>query len=274
MFSSKLTMLARGKGAMLAAFLPLKPFEPVEKGDFDREEAVAEAYSSRSSLTVEERLDLMWSKDPYGNLSPEIGDCLRATSVSFVCAYGYGFTTRAMAVYRKFISDNKHEMFKSPRAAQDVLRKDMMKHASLSGVGLALKLSSMVLVYSLSTQTCNVMRDDINPLDHAACGAVLGSTFCLMRGPKAMIAGAAVGATVGLVGGGSQKLLAVLSGVSFSERMRGKFEEQRVAKDLLDAQTKTYQRDKWYQEGENNDDSPSSLSRTVTSFIRKTFFSD
>jgi hypothetical protein len=41
-------------------------------GDFKREKEVDEGYKNRSSLSLEERLRLMWREDIYGRLSPEL----------------------------------------------------------------------------------------------------------------------------------------------------------------------------------------------------------
>ena len=41
-------------------------------GDFKREKEVEEGYKNRSTLSVEDRLRLMWREDIYGRLSPEL----------------------------------------------------------------------------------------------------------------------------------------------------------------------------------------------------------
>ena len=80
--------------------------------------------------------------------------------------------------------DNKHEMFKSPKDAQNVLRKDMMKHGGLGGLHWGFKLGFIVGSYCLSTQTMNVIQNDITGTGHAACGFMLGSLFRAAQGPR------------------------------------------------------------------------------------------
>ena len=41
-------------------------------GDFKREKEIEEGYKNRSTLSVEDRLRLMWREDIYGHLSPEL----------------------------------------------------------------------------------------------------------------------------------------------------------------------------------------------------------
>ena len=72
---------------------------------------------------------------------------------------------------------NKHEMFKSPRAAQDILRRDMTRHGFNRGLVVGAKLGAAVFIYTLSTQTMNTVRNYVNPLDHAACGFTLGCIY-------------------------------------------------------------------------------------------------
>ena len=42
----------------------------------------------------------------------------------------YGYGSRGKETFDRFVVENKHEMFKSPKDAQNILRKDMLKHAA------------------------------------------------------------------------------------------------------------------------------------------------
>ena len=48
----------------------------------------------------------------------------------------------------------------------------------------SLKLGCMVTAYSASTQTMNVIQNDITGTGHAACGFVLGPLFRIIQGPR------------------------------------------------------------------------------------------
>ena len=48
----------------------------------------------------------------------------------------------------------------------------------------AFKLGFMVITYGTSTQTMNVIQNDITGTGHAACGFVLGSLFRVIQGPR------------------------------------------------------------------------------------------
>ena len=91
---------------------------------------------------------------------------------------------KSKETYDRFVKDNKHEMFKSPKDAQDILRRDMMKHAGIGGLHWGIKLGFFVTLYCSSTQTMNVIQNDITGTGHAACGFILGSLFRVVQGPR------------------------------------------------------------------------------------------
>ena len=164
---------------LLLCFNPLKVFEVPEHGENpERDKEIEESYKDRESLTVEQRLELMFRKDAYGHLSPELAEVQNATIMAVIGGLIFGFSNRSFEVFNDFVVRNKHEMFKSPKAAQDILRKDMTKHGFNRGLVVGAKIGTAVFIYTLSTQTMNTVRNYVNPLDHAACGFTLG---CLYR---------------------------------------------------------------------------------------------
>ena len=164
---------------LLLCFNPLKVFEVPEHGENpERDKEIEESYKNRESLTVEQRLELMFRKNAYGQFSPELADVQNATMMATLFGLMFGFSNRSFEVFNDFVVNNKHEMFKSPKAAQDILRRDMTKHGFNRGLIVGAKLGAVVFIYTLSTQTMNTVRNYVNPLDHAACGFTLG---CLYR---------------------------------------------------------------------------------------------
>ena len=53
-------------------------------GDFKREKEVEEGYKNRSTLSVEDRLRLMWREDIYGRLSPELTAVSQCSSMALL----------------------------------------------------------------------------------------------------------------------------------------------------------------------------------------------
>ena len=53
-------------------------------GDFKREKEIEEGYDNRSTLSVEDRLRLMWREDIYGRLSPELTAVSQCSSMALL----------------------------------------------------------------------------------------------------------------------------------------------------------------------------------------------
>ena len=53
-------------------------------GDFKREKEIEEGYNNRSTLSVEDRLRLMWREDIYGRLSPELTAVSQCSSMALL----------------------------------------------------------------------------------------------------------------------------------------------------------------------------------------------
>ena len=53
-------------------------------GDFKREKEIEEGYKNRSTLSVEDRLRLMWREDIYGRLSPELTAVSQCSSMALL----------------------------------------------------------------------------------------------------------------------------------------------------------------------------------------------
>ena len=98
---------------------------------------------------------------------------LTAGGLSFLI----GFGDSSFGAYNHFVRENRYTMFKNPRAAQDICRKEMLKQGTNGGLRLMLKVTGIVGFYLWTTQSMNFIRNDINPLDHALCGGVLGGLY-------------------------------------------------------------------------------------------------
>ena len=106
-------------------------------------------------------------------LAEVIGAAMSAGCLSFLI----GFGDYAFGAYNHFVRENRYTMFKNPRAAQDICRKEMLKQGTNGGLRLSLKCTAIVGLYLWTTQSMNFIRNDINPLDHALCGGVLGGLY-------------------------------------------------------------------------------------------------
>lgn len=80
--------------------------------DFER------AYGNRDALTLGDRFGLMWRFDDYGNPSPELSFVKNSTFLAFLTGLVWGGYSDSKETRKKFMVENKHEMFKHPFEAQ------------------------------------------------------------------------------------------------------------------------------------------------------------
>jgi len=253
--------------------------EKEEIGDFKREDEVTKGYENRSTLSMEERLRLMWRKDAYGRLSPELEQVSSMGQFALLMGALYGYGSRGKETFDRFVVDNKHEMFKSPKDAQNILRKDMLKHAARGSMYWAFKLGFMVITYAASTQTMNVIQNDITGTGHAACGFVLGSLFRVIQGPRQMLAAGVVGASMGFFEGITQKCLIWVTEGSYENYMLNRYNKFQDEKKLYVDKKKEENKeliDKWRESDSKNSNEEKEekfalVSRAVIRFFRERF---
>jgi len=251
-------------------------------GDFKREEEVTKGYENRSNLSLEDRLRLMWRQDAYGRLSPELEQAQNTGQFTlFIGAFG-GYMVGAKNTFDKFVVENKHEMFKSPRHAQDVLRKDMMKFAARNAMYWGFKLTFICTTYCVSTLTMNAVQNNITGHGHAACGFVLGSLFRVIQGPRQMLAAGCIGAPMGFVEGVSQKGLIWLRDGSYENHMLRRYNEFQAERTAYLSKVKDEQKeliDKWREtevrnSNEEHQDKSRILAKAIITFFREYFGTD
>ena len=96
--------LSPKSSVLLLCFNPLKVFEVPEHGENpERDKEIEESYKDRESLTVEQRLELMFRKDAYGQLSPELSDVQNSTMLAALGGLIFGFSNRSFEVFNDFV---------------------------------------------------------------------------------------------------------------------------------------------------------------------------
>jgi len=186
-----------------------RPYKPDELRD---------KYENREELTWKEKIKLMWRRDNYGHLSPELEFVYGATKLSFFLGFVTGAYQDSREVFMKFMEQNKQTMFKHPREAQAILQEQVTYHMLKGGLRVGLKTGIIVTSYVSLCQTAHAIRNYVHPLDHVACGFALGGMYRFMGGPKAMLGAGILGGALGLIDGVSTWSLYKLSGETISER--------------------------------------------------------
>ena len=241
-------------GLLLGGLLPAR-----EQYDAMRERRVKEGYEHRDLLTFEERFDLLWRIDSRGKYSPELEEIESVTSLAAIGGFIFAYTFKAKEVLEKFKVDNKHEMFKSPREAQNTARRDMGLHGATAGLKAAVKYGFMAFCFTFTTQLMNIYCNDILISGHAACGFVLGGCYRLISGPKAMLSAGLLGSICGSVHGLSKKSALWLIDTDYQGYLLKEY-NKKILDDEAKAQLKKLEnktiRDSWHNSTEEEQSDP------------------
>lgn len=212
------------KNQKLSKMPTLPTLEKEIHGDFKRQQEVSDGYLNRSIISPEERIRLMYRKDAFGNLSPELDQCAQSTSMAVFAGAIAGFGLKSREVYFKFVEDNKHEMFKSPKDAQILLRRELFQHSSMAMLKTSTLLGAGVGVYTISTQTYNTYTNEVSLLGHLGLGFILGSLYRIGKGPRAALGAGALGASLSLFDGLVKKATVYLNYGSYEAMMLDRYE--------------------------------------------------
>ena len=240
-------------GLLIGGILPVQ-----EQFDAERDRQVEESYKNRDSLTFEERFDLLWRQDSRGNFSPELEELQYVTGITIVGSFLVAYSMRAKDILEKFKVDNKHEMFQSPRAAQDLVRKDMGLHGTIAGLRAATKYGLMVFIFTFTTQLMNTYLNDIRISGHAACGFVLGGCYKIISGPKAMVRASLIGSACGALHGLSKRSALWLTDTDYQGYLLKEY-EKKISDDrqkIEYAKQDLPKRDFWYADKEEKISDP------------------
>ncbi|XP_040570995.1 complex I assembly factor TIMMDC1, mitochondrial [Lepeophtheirus salmonis] len=211
--------------------------------------AIKNRYENSEELDGWTRLSYVFKSQ-----SPEMNDIMSSTTLAYISGFVLGGFSTSRNAYRRFVEEHKHTLFKHPRDAQSKLREHIFLGLFKGGIKFGAHLALLTFIFTVSTSCCVVYRNYLNPLDHTLCGALLGSSYTLIRGPKAALVGGFLGSsfglTCGLVSLGAEKL----SGESAKERWLREFRA------IKDSEERAYERQKailpdWsYQEDTEHED--------------------
>ncbi|XP_068222763.1 RPII140-upstream gene protein [Palaemon carinicauda] len=180
-------------------------------------ETVRKAELNKEEETGMDRLRIMFKKDEYGDISPELQMVIQGVTMGLFFGTMIGGSIYSRESYLRFIETNQATTFyghvDAKKRLQDKVFVGFFRGAWKWGWRLSLFTGSMIFV----TTTISVYRGKSSLLEYIAGGAVSGSMYKFKSGPKATIAGGAVGGILGAVAGSLSLAIMYLTGTSMEE---------------------------------------------------------
>ena len=119
----------------------------------------------------------MWRLDEHGEPSPELRLVKTSTVLSGLMGVVWGGYLTSREERLRFIHENKHEMFKHPYEAQRGMVDRMTLGFGKGGFRLGWRMALLTFMFTSVSTSLTAIRNKINPLDHVAAGAVMGSAW-------------------------------------------------------------------------------------------------
>lgn len=164
-----------------------------------------------------DRLWLMYTKDEFDNVSPEISAVLQTSFMSLFVGAVYGGFKASRQAYEDFIERNQatvyENMFDAKRRLQNHVTINFGRGAFHFGWRLALFCGSFqLLLTSIATY-----RGNTSVMDYVASGMIAGSVYRVQLGPRGIIVGGVVGSILGLFAGSLSQFLLSFYDSSYEE---------------------------------------------------------
>lgn len=160
----------------------------------------------------------MWRRDEYNMLSPELDYCFNASMFATLTGALIGAYKVSRDEFTRFMAVNKHEMFKHPREAQKSLQDRVVIGMFKGAYRFGWRICLLTSAFTCISTSLTVVRNCVNPLDHAVSGAAIGGMYRLWGGPRGIIVGGLLGGSLGLTSGCATWALQYLTGETVEQR--------------------------------------------------------
>lgn len=195
----------------------LKLVDNTDKIDTNVETVQRAHLSQDNAETGKDRLRQMFKKDEFGDLSPELHMVTQGAMMGVFCGSMIGGSIHSRESYLKFMESNQatvfHNHIDAKKRLQDKVFLGFFRGAWMWGWRLGLFTGSMVFI----TTTISVYRGKSSVLEYIAAGTLSGMIYKFKTGPKAMIAGGAVGGFLGAMAGSISLAIMYVTGTSMEE---------------------------------------------------------
>ncbi|KAJ9593273.1 hypothetical protein L9F63_015148 [Diploptera punctata] len=204
------------RNCYFSAFLPMKFFTDADKIEDSK---TSQQFQDREKENESglDRLYLMYSKDEFGGLSPELNAVMQASYMGLFVGAIYGGVSNSRIAYMNFMERNEATAFQShfeaKKKLQDQVTVGFAKGAFRWGWRLGLFTGSYVLL----TTTVAVYRGHSSLLEYIVAGSITGATYKCGLGLRGIIVGGGLGSVLGGVAGLASLGILKMSGMTMEE---------------------------------------------------------
>lgn len=136
-----------------------------------------------------------------GGMTAESQMIMQTSMLGFISGFLYGMTQNSRVIIGDFIRKHNEMTFEGEFHARRKMHDFVFIQVVKNGIAMGWRVAVFPSLFAIGIFSSLAYRNYCQPLDFAATGVLLGGLWKFKQGPKAMVAGAAVGGTLGLVGG-------------------------------------------------------------------------
>ena len=221
----------------------MKPF--TDKDKVEDSPTAQEFYKiNKENESGWDRLYLMYSRDEFGALSPELNSVLQASYMGIFVGFLYGGITTSRIAYMNFMERNEATAFQSHFEAKKKLQDQVTVGFAKGAFKWGWRLGLFTGTYVLLTTTIAVYRGHSSLIEYIVAGGVTGATYKCGLGLRGIIVGGGLGSVLGGIAGLASLGILKMSGMTMEEirywqyqwkqeRERQFFKEEKNNEDIL-----------------------------------------
>ncbi|XP_033221563.1 RPII140-upstream gene protein [Belonocnema kinseyi] len=147
--------------------------------------------------TGKDRLRKMFSKNEYGEISPEIRYCMHIGSMAFIFGAIYGGVLRGRSAFIHFIDSNEATMFRNHLDAKRQLQDQVSLSVFKGAAQWSWRSGFFTSVYAITSTVVSVFRGKSGVIEHVDGGFMAGAVYNMKNGVRGAIVGGGLGGVLG-----------------------------------------------------------------------------
>ncbi|PSN37424.1 RPII140-upstream protein [Blattella germanica] len=200
----------------ISTLLPLTLFseDPDKVEDSKTSQSI---YKSKENETGWDRLYMMYTKDEFGGISPELNSAFQAGYVGLFVGACYGGIINSKVAYVNFMERNEATAFRSHLEAKKKLQDQVTLGFGKGAFRWGWRLGLFSSTYVLITTTIAVYRGHSSIVEYTAAGALTGALFKCNLGLRGIVVGGGLGGVLGGIAGLASLGILKMTGMTMEE---------------------------------------------------------